>query len=419
MRTAGRLRSNLVVVAASTIAFYGCNAFSGGGGLLVPRISLEEYLASPIYKTPVLIRDIVSPTEVESLTDTLMASLGRETVSMQRKIRKRTRTARSKTKTEIYDIALQDSIDYMMDSCHDDAYFAFCEGLLPINSHHDDRSKLRDELKSIREAPFPSQENWFDYFPSSVMPTDAIILAGTGATSTLHRDPFEWTGTSLCLEGTKVWRFILPPLNSSGSNGGGVAVVDEALKSYRLNSIAWEVDECETNQVDEPVILSAGWQSDMTLYDSIDERFPSGFELMKLEEEDNDTFQKELEDAVMDTSRLRPSDNALSAFDHIAESYINSDRSSPFITAIQRQGDLLIIPAHCWHQTYAPVPSIAVASQRCGATIDGANVVKHVLRVANRDDKLETPHLLQNNFYSEGMGRDVVGSLIEYVVSTR
>lgn len=408
----------MMLIALVVTALNGCSAFSRS--LLVPRITLEDYLASPVHSRPVLIRNIVSPTTVELLADAVMNSLGTETVSMQRRIKKRAHN-RSKTTTKIYDVELQDSIDYMMDSCHDDAYFAFCEGLLPIKSLHDDRSKLRDELRNIRETPFPCQENWFDYFPSSVQPTDAIILAGTGSTSTLHRDPFEWTGTSFCVEGTKVWRFILPPPNSSGSNGDGVAVVDDALKSYRLNSIAWEnedeVDNLEQNHGDgDEVILSAGWQSDMTLYDSIDEQFPSGLELMKLEEEDNDEFQRLLEDVMSDMSRLRPSDDARNAFDQIAKFCNNSDR---IITAIQHQGDLLIIPAHYWHQTYAPVPSVAVASQRCGSYVDGANVVNHVLGVVKRDEKIEIPDLLKQHYYSEGMGRDVVATLLEHVASTR
>jgi hypothetical protein len=428
IETTMRSKARVCISALSvgTTALDGCFvfAFSSSSSLLVPRITLEDYLASPVHKTPVLIRDIVSPESIESLADTLMHSLGMETVSMQRKIKKESACTRSKATTKIYDIALQDCIDYMMNSCHDDAYFTFCEGLLPMmNALHDDRSKLRDKLRNIREAPFSYQENWFEYFPRSVQPTDAIILAGIGATSTLHRDPFEWTGTSLCLEGTKIWRFIMPPLNSSESIESGVDIVDKALESYRLNSIAWdeekeEDDTREQNHDITPLILSAGWQSDMTLYDSIDE-FPSGIELMKLEEEDMDTFQRELEDAVIDMSRLRPSDDTLNAFDQIAKSYDTSDRTSPFITAIQRQGDLLIIPAHYWHQTYAPVPSIAVASQRCGSIIDGANVVKHVLSVVNRDEKIEIPDLLKLNYYSEGIGRDVVATLIEYVASSR
>ena len=91
----------------------------------------------------------------------------------------------------------------MMDSKRNDSFFAFCEGLLPSDA----TVELHQQLTEIREAPFPNEENWFNYFPDKVRPTDALILAGEGAVSTLHRDPFEWTGTSLCLEGVKEhWR---------------------------------------------------------------------------------------------------------------------------------------------------------------------------------------------------------------------
>jgi hypothetical protein len=218
-----------------------------------------------------------------------------------------------------------------------------------------------------------------------------------GATSTLHRDPFEWTGTSLCLEGTKIWRFIYPPFSSEG----GVKVVDEALNSYRLDSVAWEEDE-------ESTILSAGWQSDMNMYSVIDHKFPDAFGWMKCEEEDACLFREELEDK---TSMLSPDKDIFHALEKIRT---NSNEPS-FATAIQQAGDLLLIPAHCWHQTYAPVPSVAVASQRCSALIDGKNVVDHILNLSKK--KIGVPDLLKQSQFAEGTGKQIVKQLLRYAIT--
>jgi len=367
-------------------------------------LTLEEYLSSPVYKTPVLISDVVPPETIESLADKLIRTLGQEEVQMQRKTKN---DEDGSKETEIYDIPLEDSIEYMMDSSHCDSVFAFCEGLL--QSSTPGSSELSDELRDIREAPFPNQEDWFDYFPSNIKPTDAIILAGAGSTSTFHRDPFEWTGTSICLEGTKIWRFILPPPEEKG----GIDVVDEALESYRLDSIAWE--EEETDHSGEPLVLSAGWQSDMTLFDSIDDNFPSAFEWVTMEEDDAEVFQREMEDAGMNPSFLRPSAETLDSLDQIGRAKGCNDSPSVhplFVTAIQQPGDLLIIPAHCWHQTYAPLPSVAVASQRCGAKIDGINVVRHILDCTNCENE-NILRISKCNSFDEGVGEEVVANLLE------
>ncbi|KAL7547258.1 hypothetical protein ACHAWF_010580 [Thalassiosira exigua] len=398
------------ISAALTFAIATCRSFSvpprSRGAALVPRLTLEEYLSSPIdiNARPVLIRDIVSPEAIEALADELMAVLGDEEVQLQRKLVDCNDGSRT---TEIYDIELRDSIGYMMDSNHDDSYFAFCEGLLP--SSIEDRVNISRELRKIREAPFQGQEDWFDYFPPEMKPTDAIIFAGAGATSTLHRDPFEWTGTSVCLEGTKIWRFILPPPKPEG----GVSVVDDALRSYRLDSIAWEAEG--QNNHDEPVVLSAGWQSDLTLYSDIEDNFPSAHQWVTLEEANEDIFLRKMEDAGMAMSRLRPCADALIALDQIAKS--NSSPGSitahpSFVTAIQQPGDLLLIPAHCWHQTYAPLPSVVVASQRCGAMADGANVIQHMLEAA-KCKKESLPDVLKREKYVEGTGEEAVARLVE------
>eukprot|EP00957_Ditylum_brightwellii_P081594 6207359-Ditylum_brightwellii.AAC.1 len=56
-----------------------------------------------------------------------------------------------------------------------------------------------------------------------------------------------------CLEGGKVWRFILPAAsaNSDDDNDNGVENVDKALKQYRLNSVAWGDDNKDDDEKDE------------------------------------------------------------------------------------------------------------------------------------------------------------------------
>lgn len=361
----------------------------------VPRITLDEFLAAPIRDKPIIIRDIVSPEVIESLADDLMSTLGEEEIQMQHKFM----DDDGEAVTEIYDVSLFESIEYMMDSEHGDSFFAFVEGLLPSST----TAKLHKTLTDIREAPYPHQEDWFDYFPEKIRPSDALILAGEGSSSTLHRDPFEWTGTSLCLEGVKIWRFIPTPSKADG----GVAKVDMELQSYRLDSIAWEPEE--NLQTTNPVVLSAGWQSDMTLYNSIDEDFPTAFEWATMEEENNDLFRNEIAAQGNDSSRLQPSSEA-------SEALRNIDETTPFVTATQFAGDLLLIPAHCWHQTYAPVPSIAVASQRCGIN-DGAKVVQHVIDLAELNDRTKIPDILQKREYKEeGIGKQVVNELLSLAI---
>ena len=83
----------------------------------MPRITLEEFLAAPkrFKALPIIIRDIVSPDVIESLADELMRTLGDEEIQMQHKVK----NDDGKTTTEIYDISLSESVEYMMDSEHD------------------------------------------------------------------------------------------------------------------------------------------------------------------------------------------------------------------------------------------------------------------------------------------------------------
>ena len=362
---------------------------------LVPRVSLEDFLASPVYDKPTLIKDIVSSDQVETIAEELMARLGDADVQMQRKIR--SAGSGGDDITEIYDITLLQAAEYMMESCHDDSFFTFCEGLLDEKSDDGDSNALSSRLGMIREAPFDVGENWFDYFPPSIRPTDALVLAGEGSCSTLHRDPFEWTGTSFCLEGSKIWRFIIPPTTRNDEEGGGVGEVDDALESYRLDSIAWTTTDttnskemaADEEEKRDALILSRGWQSDLHLYFSRAEEVLSALELSELEEDNMEAYVMEIEAMGADTSLLVP-DERISDFLH--------NHKFNFSTAIQQAGDLLIIPSHWWHQHI--LESLSNTTNACS---DGS--------------PLEISEILKKSSYEEGEGENVVNALVQLISS--
>ena len=363
----------------------------------VPRVSLEDFLASPVYGTPTLIKDIVSSDQVETIAEELMARLGDADVQMQRKIR--SAGSGGDDITEIYDITLLQAAEYMMESCHDDSFFTFCEGLLDEKSDDGDSNALSSRLGMIREAPFDVGENWFDYFPPSIRPTDALVLAGEGSCSTLHRDPFEWTGTSFCLEGSKIWRFIIPPTTRNDEEGGGVGEVDDALESYRLDSIAWTTTDttnskemaADEEEKRDALILSRGWQSDLHLYFSRAEEVLSALELSELEEDNMEAYVMEIEAMGADTSLLVP-DERISDFLH--------NHKFNFSTAIQQAGDLLIIPSHWWHQVQHILESLSNTTNTCS---DGS--------------PLEISEILKKSSYEEGEGENVVNALVQLISS--
>lgn len=311
----------------------------------VERVPVQDFNAARYYKDsdsssgprPLVVTGVLSAAQCETACDALMSIGGELNVDLQNQ--------NEQEGTELYpDVSLTDALDTILyESSSRDAFLAFCEGLL-----EDENVGLQDVHKlvtSAREGLFTNNNDpdWFThYFPAEMQPSDAVVLAGAGATSTLHRDPFEWTGTSLCLEGSKVWRFIDPKPN--------VEHVDEALESYRLESIAWQ-----------GASTSAGWQSNLSLFKKRKhDLLGSAREWSEMEDETKKL--QELSRVGACTDLLRPE--------------IDSDLG--MTTAIQQAGDLLLIPAHWWHQTYALEPSAAIASQRCG-NHDSRLVLQHIL----------------------------------------
>jgi hypothetical protein len=333
----------------------------GRTAALVKRVDARDFDANRYYRKegqqkPLLIANALE--EREACCDILMAVAGQEGQLQVDLQCQRHRTSDGSRSTEIYEgMDLREALEDILweSTAHEASYLSFCEGLL---EDHADLQPIATLATRARESLFPHDTEWFaNYLPAHWQPSDAVVLAGAGATSTLHRDPFEWTGTSLCLEGSKVWRFLDPNSN--------VRHVDAALHSYRLESIAWEEGK---DSITSSSSISAGWQSDLSLYRTRQhEKIPTARTWSAMEEDDGKGHTHKQEELL----RIGSSTTLLAPDDEIA-----SDLA--MVTAIQQAGDLLLIPAHWWHQTYALEPSVAIASQRCGRH-DAALVLQHIL----------------------------------------
>ncbi|XP_070566756.1 bifunctional arginine demethylase and lysyl-hydroxylase JMJD6-like isoform X2 [Ptychodera flava] len=71
--------------------------------------------------------------------------------------------------------------------------------------------KQRPELMADIGEVIYLQEDFFKLFPEEVRPWDAMLLWGTAhSRSSLHIDPYNWTGTNAVLKGIKRWK-LYPP----------------------------------------------------------------------------------------------------------------------------------------------------------------------------------------------------------------
>lgn len=324
------------------------------------------------FETPVLIKNALAKQQCEFTCDRIVQELGDENVTLQRKIHGLHKKGEDLSETDIADVTLLQALDYMMESEHGNSCFCFCEGLM---DGHDKLKYVQKILRDTKESLFGAiigddnrsvddKKDLFESFPEDFRPSDCVVIAGEGATSTLHRDPYTWTGTSLCLEGTKLWRFVAPPgavsERTHKSNDSDVGIIDDAVKSYRLPSVAWENDS----------FLSCGWQSDMSLFRHRSEGIRCAESFASLEETNPLQKYDEMVRLAMDVEKLSPSCDF--------PSEMSNHEATTLYAVVQEPGDLLIIPAYWWHQTYALEPSVAVASQRGGVERDAKRIVTHV-----------------------------------------
>ncbi|EDO47823.1 predicted protein [Nematostella vectensis] len=63
------------------------------------------------------------------------------------------------------------------------------------------------ELKDHLQNPIYLKEDFFQFFPKDVRPWNAMLLWGTAySRSSLHIDPYNWTGTNAVFSGKKMWK---------------------------------------------------------------------------------------------------------------------------------------------------------------------------------------------------------------------
>ncbi|ELT98450.1 hypothetical protein CAPTEDRAFT_225272 [Capitella teleta] len=131
---------------------------------------------------------------------------------------------------------------------------------------------MRPELKSqLWDSPF-LKEDFFQVFPSSVRPWDAMLLWGTAfSRSSLHIDPYNWTGTNAVLSGRKRWKMFPPGQDHL------LSVKDNQMSGFPLNcfkynspldtfdpedwqKLSGKIDSFEFDQLPgELLIIPPGW----------------------------------------------------------------------------------------------------------------------------------------------------------------
>ena len=142
---------------------------------------------------------------------------------------------------------------------------------------------------------------------------------------------------------------------------------------------------------------------------------PSAEEFASLEEHNSEKVMELMDKIALDVDRLVPSADILHWL-----SIRSIDDSPTIFTCIQKPGDLLVIPALWWHQTYALQPSVAIASQRGSMSRDAKRVIEHIFDTTGlKIDKLDLPLVIQqvlNGSYT-GEPETLVNALFEVLSS--
>lgn len=193
------------------------------------NLSLEEYRDVYDGKWPVIIQDIVPFWRASSWSRELFC----EIYGQERVVMKGVHDGLDKASTLALPLELfclhsnesrQNSWTYIED-----------ELFIPM------RPWLRKDIGSMVSG----DEDFFQLFPKEVRPWDSMLLWGTRfSRSSLHIDPYNWTGTNAVISGLKHWK-LFPPGQDHFLNVWSNRKSEFPLNCYKYNSPvdAYEVDD--------------------------------------------------------------------------------------------------------------------------------------------------------------------------------
>jgi histone arginine demethylase JMJD6 len=224
------------------------------------NLSLEEFYEVYDGKWPVLITDCVPnwPAFKKWTVDFFTKKYGEEIVSMAA-----TSTGRLEN-IETFALPLSLFLGHVGDSSPRTWTYLQDELFLPY------RTTLANDIGTCEYL----KEDFFQLFPKDIRPWWSFLLWGTAySRSTLHIDPYNWTGTNAVLYGAKRWKMIPPgqdhllyvkpnqssnfPLNCPKYNSPTDTYDQKSLHAYPLSQEARAIEFVQ--QPGEILIIPTGW----------------------------------------------------------------------------------------------------------------------------------------------------------------
>jgi len=205
------------------------------------------------------------------------------------------------------------------------------------------RATLLEDLQAELPEALQPHRDLFQQWPAPMQPAkQCLIMGGTGGCSTLHTDMLGWTGWNVLLMGRKHWKFF-PPAPEVG----------EAL-------------DAEVREMGDQYNLGFSCTSPVDMFHSANG--------LKCPERAPDPRFCKVE------------------FTADAERYPRAAQVCPLLEVVQGPDELIVFPAHYFHQTYHYEPTIAVASQMMNEGCK-ARVLGQILDFAGADRRALPPDL--------------------------